>query len=378
MKRTRFLLSISLSSILFLSSCNLPLSQGDANKLTTPDFLFALPEITATTQPTVIPPPVCPDASAFGRIYSNWPNLFKIMSTTPEFTWFYGSANGNPGSVEAWAYECVPESYILYLSTGPDFEDEIIVPVSNASVVADSTKLTMKWTLTTPLEPLKVYRWAVVGHANGMTLEDWKIADIHDDAIWPPINTVNMTYTRTTFRTGPECAVGQIPVPTLTTPINGDVIQTLNPILVWEVSSCMPLVFWLQISTQPTFENPEDYVDPSLPGDYTRQSQRNYPYAFIDYTLRDCTRFYWHVRGGGIPGSQDWGNYSDEGMFTVNLGQCPTPTPIYVPPASTPTPTSVPPIVCAGLNMTDCNNNSSQCKWTFPITHAGPGYCVQK
>jgi hypothetical protein len=284
------------------------------------------------------------------------------------------------GSVEAWDYECVPESYTLYLSSGPDFEDEIVVPIANASVVADPTKLTMKWTLNTPLEPMKVYRWAVVGHANGMTLDDWKIADIHDNAIWPPINTTNMTYPRTVFRTGPVCAVGQIPVPTLTVPSYGEVIQTLTPRLEWVGESCMPLVFWLEISTKPTYDNPQFYFDTSLPGDYTIQTQRNYPYAYIDYTLRDCTKYYWHVRGGGLPGSQDWGNYSNEGMFTVNLGQCPTPTPVYVPPTSTPIPTSTtaPAVTCAGLSMTDCNNNSSQCKWTFPISYAGPSFCVQK
>jgi hypothetical protein len=45
----------------------------------------------------------------------------------------------------------------------------------------------------------------------------------------------------------------------------------------------------------------------------------------------------------------------------------------------TPTDTLAPvPVVCAGLSMAECNNNSSQCKWTFPIKYFGPGFCEQK
>jgi hypothetical protein len=378
MKRTDFLLPLVLASIICFSACTFPSPRYTKYSASTPAFAAELPQIAVATQTATLPAPVCPDASAFGKIYSHWPNLFTLTSTTPKFTWFYGRP---AGSVKPWASECVPESYTLIISTGPDFEDEIIVPVTNPSVVADPTKLTMEWTLEKALQPVKVYRWVVIGHANGMTLEEWKIADIHNDALWPPLNSVNMTYKRTTFRTGPECAPGQIPVPILTSPLTGDVIQTLNPILTWEAGTCMPIVFWIEISTQPTFGNPQFSVDPSLPGDYTSQSQRNYPYASINYTLRDCTRYYWHVKGGGeiINQAREWGSYSDTGMFNVDLGQCPAPTPSYVPPANTATPTNVPAVVCAGLTPADCNKYPGQCKWVWPPpTIRGPGSCQSK
>jgi hypothetical protein len=388
MRNTRFLLPALVTCTVVLASCNFPLLQSSKSSAPHTESLFSAPTIPPallaglpTELPTPVPTPDCPDRASFGKIYTHLPSDFEVVSASPELTWFYTSANGNPGSVEAWANECVPEAYTVYFSTGPDFEDEIVVPVTDPEVVADSGKLTMNWTIPTSLEVMKVYRWAVVGHANGFDIEGWRIADLHDDAIWPPINNVNMTYKRCVFRTGPECAAGQIGVPTLTTPSNGEVIQTLNPILTWDVSSCMPTVFWLEISTLPTFDNPQFSVYPIPTGDYTKQTQRNFPSAYIDYTLRDCTKYYWRVKGGGYSNGGEWGNYSEVGTFSVNLGQCPTPTPTRVPATKTPTPTSSPtpvPVTCEGLTMAECGSYPSLCKWVFPVTHVGPGACKPK
>lgn len=373
MKNIRFLTVVIFAAALLLNACNFPLFNVEKTTQV-PAAQLALPTETAG--------PVCPDITAYGKIYDHWPSGFELVSTNPELTWFYASANGNLDSAEAWANECKPDSYTVYLSTGPDFDDEIAIEVTNPSISADITKLTMEWTIPGGLEPMKVYRWAVVGHANGFDLESWKIADLHDDSVWPPLNTVNMTYKRCTFRTGPECLSGQIAVPTLVYPPNGEVLDTLTPILTWQVDTCMPVVFEVEISTTPSFADPQYYVDPSLGKDYTWTSQRNYPYAAVDYALRDCTKYYWRVQGGIIAegvGNGELGAFSQANYFFVNLGQCPTPTPTRVPPTLTPLPTETPqPFSCDGLSDGACAAHADECKWVFSVTHPGPGYCTDK
>ncbi|MBM3151175.1 MAG: hypothetical protein FJZ96_03050 [Chloroflexi bacterium] len=119
-------IKIPLPSILviFIAACNLP-------------------------EPVIAPPteevatgsgPYCPDASHFGRIYEYWPALYKIMPSSPTFIWLVTSANGNLASVDDWADECVPESYTLHLSTGPDFSDELDFPIDDPIITPDITK----------------------------------------------------------------------------------------------------------------------------------------------------------------------------------------------------------------------------------------------
>lgn len=378
MKDFRFLSVVIITALMLINACNFPLvSTVTTSNTPEPATAFA----TETSNPN------CPDISSYGRIYDHWPSGFKLVSTAPELTWFYTSAHGNLANADAWANECVPESYTVYLSTGPDFADVITYEVTDPVITADPTKLTIEWTIPGGLESMKVYRWMVVGHTNGLVIEEWKINDIHNDELWPPLNTVNMAYKRCTFRTGPECTSGQIDIPLLVFPTNGTVINSLNPILLWNIDSCMPLVFMLQISTTPDFIDPQFSVDPSLGGDYTWQSQRNYPYALVNYALRDCTKYYWRVQGGigegGAGGYREWGAFSEIDSFFVDMNNaCPTPTPTFtpIPPTKTPTLTMTPkPVVCAGLGHNACLRLSDKCVWVLDMTHlpAG-GYCKAK
>ena len=299
--------------------------------------------------------PGCPSISSYGRISEHWPSEFKITSTMPTFTWFYSAAGGSPGSVDAWANECVPQSYSLHLSTGPDFSDEIVYQITNPSVVPDPTKLTMEWTLPTPLDPVEVYRWFIVGHAGGIDIGADRLPYLHLHDWWPPLST----YYRSVFRSGPECAATQIEVPTLIAPAVGEIIQTLNPELRWEVSSCWPLVFVVEISTTPDFDDPEWYVDPSIPGDYTDMTQTNYPWLNVEYILRDCTRYYWRVIGGVGQGNaadpRVWGTYSETRSFTVSSSSCPAPTVTLQ-------------VNCADLSQAACVDNP-QCEWVGGLTN---------
>jgi hypothetical protein len=372
MKNIRFLSVVILAAMMLLNACNFPLL--NVEKTTpVPNAQLALPTETSA--------PICPDISSYGKLYDHWPGGFELVSTTPELTWFYTPAISSPNGVQNWANECVPDSYTVYLSTGPDFTDEIAIPVTNPVVYPDPTKLTLEWTIPGGLEPMKVYRWTVIGYAHGTPLNEWRIADLHDDSIWPPLNTVNMTYKRCTFRTGPECASGQIDTPLLTYPVPGEVLNTLTPILLWEVDSCMPRIFLVQISTTPEFLDPQFYVNPGAGGDYTWTSQRNYPYAAVNYALRDCTKYYWRVQGGIFTsgGDGEWGAYSEVRSFSVDLGHCPTPTATLVPPTHTPTPTETPkPFTCAGLSHDGCTNHSDKCEWYQPVSSFNPPYCRAK
>jgi hypothetical protein len=377
MKTFRFLSVVIVTAALLVNACDAPLTSIDI-ATPTPEEEPALPTVTIG--------PVCSDATAFGRIYDHWPSGFQIVPLTPELTWFYSPGSGYPNGVTNWADVCTPQSYTIYLSTGPDFDDEIVFEVPAPVVFTDPTKLTLETSITSGLEPLKVYRWMAVGHYNDLVLESWKIADIHNDNIWPPRNTVNMTYKRCTFRTGPECPSGQIDVPILLSPANGEVLQTLTPKLLWDVDTCMPLVFMVEISTTADFANPQPYVAPSQPGDYTKITQRNYPYAYIDYTLRDCTKFYWRIKGGiDINNSREWGAYSEVGTFYVDFGQCPTPTPtatatrqptLTSTPTNPPKPTSTPkPFTCTGLSQESCLAHADKCIWYVPLSHPESPYC---
>jgi hypothetical protein len=295
------------------------------------------------------PTPRCPHVTNYGRIDEYWPSEYTITSQAPTFTWFYSNAGEDPAKTDPWEDVCVPDSYTLHLSTGPGFTDEIVIPVTNPSVTPDPTKLTMEWTLTTPLDPVKVYRWFVVGHAGAIDISAERLPYLHNHDWWPPLST----YFRSTFRSGPECAENQIEVPTLVTPANGQTIQTINPILNWEVSTCWPLVFIVDVSTTSTFDNPEWFADPNLPGDYTDMTQTDYPWLNANNILRDCTSYYWRVIGGiGEGNAADprvWGAYSGTRTFSVSLGACPTPT-------------TPPQVSCADLAQAACEEKP-QCVW---------------
>lgn len=338
---------------------------------------------TQTSIPAATQAPIsCPSAASYGQISEYWPSRFHIESTTPTFTWFYSIRGRNMSALEEWATICVPATYSIYLSTGPDYDDEFVIQVQDPSIDADITKLTMGWTSDVPLELNKDYRWYVVGHSGDITIDDWGLVHLHDDAWWPP----RSTYFSGTFRTGLECEQGAISVPELNSPLDGAAINTVNPTLTWDINMCMPLVFKVEISTNPAFENFQSGVIPNLPQDYTVIRQSDYPWMYVEYILRDCTEYYWRVTGGigegGEGGYREWGTPSGVRTFHVDQGQCPTPTPTLVPtvvpvfPTDTPIivipPTAVP-VVCAGMDETQCKQHSQECEWVVPATTAP--YC---
>jgi hypothetical protein len=369
MKNIRFLFLVVLTAILLMNACDFPaasnISKSNENKI-------------VSSETTDTPAPVCQTESDYGIITILNPGENAIVSTTPELAWQYTPEEVPEGGVHDWSEECVPTSYTIFLSTGPDFGDEIVLEVTDPVVTTGTDKLSMVWTIPNSLEFTKVYRWAVVGHANGFDLGNWTINNLHDESKWPPFAELHAEDEYSAFRTGPECAVGQIESPILTWPANDEKISTLSPTLTWVSGSCMPTLFYVEISTNHWFANPELDVNPEKHGDFTKKLQVNSLFAVIGNTLRNCADFKWRVKGGVLDseGNEKWGAFSEIGTIQVDLdGKCPTPTPK---PTFTPTPTVVPTTIsCYYYSLKECGAQRL-CQVNTDSLNPNQWYCENK
>jgi hypothetical protein len=386
MKRSIYILIVVSLLLISVTSCNLPINI-DQRMPDDPDKLvLQIPPVpTNTLAPTARPTPSCPDVSAFGRLSEYWPGGFTFPSTW-KFTWFYGLGTTKE-SPSDWLWMCVPESYSLYLSTGPDFEDEIEVPINNLDVTYDITKVSIDWYFNYPLEVLKVYRWVAVGHYGDIDIGMDRVAQLHDDSRWigyPPLN-------KGSFRTGPECDPASIDIPALTYPVKDETINTRQLKFFWDLTSCMPLVFKTQLSRNPDLASMEPGFYSTDPADFSFDLQTNYPWLDMQTVgyggvpaLPDCTTYYWRVRGGigdATYTERVWGEWSGIQSFFVNSGTCPTATPTRIPPTKTPVPTNTatpePSIDCGSIgDPTTCTN--AGCYWKPCQTFPGCGVCVNK
>ncbi|KAF0108912.1 MAG: hypothetical protein FD147_2332 [Chloroflexi bacterium] len=331
MKRYICILTIVSLLLIILASCDLPIDIVQK----TPDEAD-LQAIEITLAPTPRPTPYCPGASSFGKFWEHYPQNFNLLPANSEFLWFYNFQGVQVGSVEAWANFCVPSSFTLVFSTGPEFDDEIYVPVTNPSLVFTAGSLEVRWALTTPLEPMKIYRWVAVGDYNDIQIKYNKISTLHDDTKWPPRSTL---FNMGTFLTGPLCALGAIETPVLGFPANGEVISSLRPKLTWNFTNCTPKEYKIQLSKNADLENLANNFWSFSTLDYTVQPVLKYPWLDVSgfnswQPLPDCTRFYWRVIGTSYNDEawiREWGEWSEVRSFYVNSGSCPTPTPTLTP-----------------------------------------------
>jgi len=330
---------------------------------TSPTSTPTVPLETPTSTPTATRiPPACPNSSSFGYTGEIQPRGDWCISMAPEFYWYYTIKGISPGSQEAWGDYCIPDEYYLVFSTGPDYSDEIEVQVTNPQVSFTSSTIYYNWVLTTPLEPLKVYRWVVVGRSGpiniiGDQIRRDKYIWLHNDLAWPPFTYMQYDYM---FRTGPKCGVGTTATPVLV-PVENGISESLSPTLKWEVNSCMPTGFFLHYATSPDFDDPQTVIKDW----YTTDT-----YAQVPTPLLDCTTYYWRVRYrilvNFVEQPADW---SEVQSFFVDSGSCPTPTPkpVYIPvmPTNTPIPyipPPDPPDICTGLNKETCQITPG-CTW---------------
>jgi hypothetical protein len=193
-----------------------------------------------------------------------------------------------PGLLQ-WRYPipCLPGGFGIHLSTTADFSTPILG--GGASPVTDSE---VRWSPPALLEPATQYYWEVFAGI-GTT--------------FGPASPLR------SFFTGPECEVAADSLPpTLLTPGDGDVVDSLTPWLHWTAGagSCIPDGYEIFLGTD-LDSTAEDYYSylPTIPAT-----------TFFPDPLDDCTTYYWQIAplldGAELPRSDVW-------SFTMQTGpQC--------------------------------------------------------
>ena len=213
-----------------------------------------------------------------------------VTSATPTLSVYYVAMTA-PKPSPAGCY--TPDETHFYLSTGPDYLDEI----GGSSTALD-------WNVTAPLEPGKMYRWAAAG-----VIESTE----------GPLSTYGY------FVAGPACAESQMTPVTLLEPANGSIVDTLEPTYKWENQDlCTPWMYTVHWSPKPVFTwNSGGWNATEILDDYggqlnpvTSLKQENYE----TWTLEDCETYYWRV-ASAIYESEE---FSEVWHFTVQLpgSQC--------------------------------------------------------
>jgi len=201
------------------------------------------------------------------------PGSYEIVpSLNPTLSWDY------PGY-------CEPEGYAIRIGTAYQLDG---LPLQGGIGTGDS------WTTGT-MQPGTQYWWDVA-------------------AIVPP--SLGPFSSQMTFFTGPECASsGELGVPDIISPINGEEIDSLFAWLHYQATSfgCIPDGWALDLQTDPAF------------GGTNLLASYNFPATtVITDELNDCTTYYWRVAAiqDGVQGP--WsatGNFftNDSGLCAVSI-----------------------------------------------------------
>lgn len=247
-----------------------------------PICLGAIVLLSACTMPTPTP---CPPAMLVAPNLISPANWAVVPSLTPTLTWTYPTGP-SPYPYPYPASSCTPSSYRVYLSTGPDFSDELGGVVSGTS-----------FTPSSPLQPGKEYQWGVRAQSGG---GDGPFA--------------GSRY----FFTGPlcECSAASLVAPTLIAP--SGTVTDLNPTLKWDYpADCAAPSYRVDLSTDPSFS------DTSLSGGTGNPSTRWGP----GDELADCTTYYWRIAVAcDLPGGGTiLGPWSATQSFNTAAGPCLSP-----------------------------------------------------
>ena len=174
---------------------------------------------------------------------------------------------------------CIPESYRVEVSMDPDFIDTTY----NGGTGNPST------------------RWGFGSTPPDATQFWWRISAYADGAYGPP----SIAYS---FFTPPICSGASLVAPNAVTPLNGDILATVNPDFEWTYpdTSCSPEGTHLQIATSPDFST--IFIDADNPTQASRSMSFGVP-------LDDCTTYYWRV---AMISEGTQGPYSFPQAFTVD------------------------------------------------------------
>lgn len=210
------------------------------------------------------------------------PAMWAVVSSlTPTLSWSSTSVT------TPYPYDdCRPSGYHVNLRMGPS---------SAFDIGGDTYGPGMReWTPSVPLLPGTEYHWSVRAY----------------------VPTGNGPYAdERVFFTGPMCATSALVAPILLQPMNGVLVSTLQPMLIWEYpEDCIPEGYRIDLSIDPTFG------DTSLSGGTGNPSTRWLPGT----DLANCTWYYWRV--AAINGTT-LGPFSITRNFMVNTGSCLYPVP---------------------------------------------------
>ncbi len=227
----------------------------------------------------------CP-ADEMSAPWGVFPDNYQIVdSATPTLVADYDYlAITYPNPKPSPAVSCTPEQMHFYLSTGPDYLDEI----------GGYSTPTFKWTVTTPLKAGVTYRWAVAGVTN---------------SIEGPISSYYY------FVAGPICEEGELTTAIPLEPTDGAVVNTLNPTFKWTVEEnipCIPSAYYVHW-TRSDITGVEGHFGP-----FNSPTHISAP---LSEDLTDCRPYKWRMESSLQGYYQGWSGtvYSEWKDFIVSL-----------------------------------------------------------
>jgi len=181
-----------------------------------------------------------------------------------------------------WEYpisSCIPESYRVELSTDSDFVDTSL----NGGTGNPSTR----WGPGSPLAAATQYWWRITAYAD---------------------STYGPTSIAYSFFTDPICTGPSVMAPSAISPLDGDIVPTLNPDFEWSYpdTSCSPEGTHLQVATTPDFSSLFFYAD-----NPTHASRS----MIFGVPLADCQTYYWRV---AMVSEGTYGPWSTPQQFVIN------------------------------------------------------------
>ena len=228
----------------------------------------------------------CPDLAAFGSIDEISPASNSILSSPILFSWHYAA----PGPLPLdWSTTCVPTSFTLYLSPGPDYSTVLSFPVSPFSVDSSSSAylLSYSFQLTASLQPHTHYRWIIVGHADGINIDQDQLALFQDPSAWQPALNSSFSLMSGVFQTGPICDSQTYSQINLHSPQDGTILDNDTPYFSWDMPNCSSPSYQLLLGTDPTM------------GTYdVGWLHKQQGFLLHSGLMQPCTTYYWQVIAG--------------------------------------------------------------------------------
>jgi len=329
----------------------------------------------------------CTNREAFGRLEENVPASNALVSDDYiHFRWYYFAAEG---AAPDWSTVCVPTTFTLYLSPAPSYNTTITYSITPTIVDDLGNILRYSVDISNTLQPHTSYRWIVVGHVDGIDIDEDQLPLFQDESAWKRVDGLSLMHGQ--FQTGPECYLQTINPVTLLNPQDETALDTDTPYFQWDMPNCSSRAYWLTIDTDPLMASPDN-------GWVTGQEG----FLMFSGSLQPCIVYYWQVHAGLYSMNYhlsrgDWASASDIRSFIIRSADCPdaatiptaTPTAIIIPtaiptqtpaptkaPQTTPKPTKIPlvtPIVCSNYTDQESCEAHDVCAWYQPSPSSGGG-----